>query len=596
MTESYADVPADDSPVPAGPATLPIGARPLQAGDRLVLRVPIACGLSVLIFPAMVVAVAAIAIFYVELQGRAQPQDVAFVLLVPAVGMVVACWFACRRYVLPRVTFDKTSEMLTLGWKGLRGRRSLSSILGVQVMQTRKRFGGPELNIPAMTLYQVNLILDDPAEQRLNVMTCDRLTARSTARTVADFLNVSVLDSAGGSVGAAAADAQAEAAILLASFPEILSPVVVLEPGSDVLLIRTHWWAGPWVRQWKLLAPALVLLGLVLVARGGAADWSDLPLVIPLAALALFLPLSLLQMRRARFDRARGEWTVGTVVRPSAPRPLESVKAIEVAEGPENRLILLLDDPGRPRLNLIADADAAVVRRAAERVASFIGAPLQRAGRPAPPVVNAPGSPGKPVNPLELLSRSPLPPGPATIRGPARVVRKGDDVLLLKRRSEFGWARLTLALIFAGLDLYLVWFLCFGPAGQAGRDWAAAIVLLVLVGGKVAALKPLLWRRDRFDRKAGLLKLGAFGLKGAHPLAKILAVQLIPAGLVDRPAGAFGRGGERVSYQLNLVMADAYQDRLNLTDDSDLKWTRQAGREIADFLGTPLLDQIAEDE
>ena len=42
------------------------------------------------------------------------------------------------------------------------------------------------------------------------------------------------------------------------------------------------------------------------------------------------------------------------------------------------------------------------------------------------------------------------------------------------------------------------------------------------------------------------------------------------------------------------MTADAEQDRLNLTDDSDLKWTRQAGRQVADFLGVPVIDQIAD--
>jgi hypothetical protein len=75
-----------------------------------------------------------------------------------------------------------------------------------------------------------------------------------------------------------------------------------------------------------------------------------------------------------------------------------------------------------------------------------------------------------------------------------------------------------------------------------------------------------------------------------------VAVQLVPGGLVDKAPGPFGRGGgERVSYQMNLVMADADQDRLNLTDDSDLDWARQAGQQIADFLGVPLIDQIADD-
>ena len=43
-------------------------------------------------------------------------------------------------------------------------------------------------------MYQMNLILDDPAERRLNVLTTTLETARSNARLVADFLGVPVLD------------------------------------------------------------------------------------------------------------------------------------------------------------------------------------------------------------------------------------------------------------------------------------------------------------------------------------------------------------------------------------------------------------------
>ncbi len=109
-----------------------------------------------------------------------------------------------------------------------------------------------------------------------------------------------------------------------------------------------------------------------------------------------------------------------------------------------------------------------------------------------------------------------------------------------------------------------------------------------------ATLKALLLYRDHFDRQAGLLTLGWFGRKGTYPLEKVLAVQLIPGGLVDKSRWPFGHGRERVSYQLNLVMADACEDRLHLTDDCDLEWTRQAGRLVADFLGVPVLDQIAD--
>jgi hypothetical protein len=207
--------------------------------------------------------------------------------------------------------------------------------------------------------------------------------------------------------------------------------------------------------------------------------------------------------------------------------------------------------------------------------------------------------PAEPVNPLERLSRAPLPPGKASIRVPARLVPQGEDGLVLRPRAPVKWAQLVSALITLGLWLYVAWQFWFGPAaGQAGvgpaAGWLTILVLepLFLYG----ALKPLLLYRDQFDRQAGLLTLGWFGFKGTYPLANVLAVQIVPGGLVDQPTGRFGRIRERVSYQLNLVVADGYEDRVNLTDDSDLAWARQAGQQLADFLNVPMIDQVADGE
>jgi hypothetical protein len=183
-----------------------------------------------------------------------------------------------------------------------------------------------------------------------------------------------------------------------------------------------------------------------------------------------------------------------------------------------------------------------------------------------------------------------VPPGSASVRGPACVVRKGDDVLVLRPRSRLSRVWPAVAVLMVGLVLFMVWLARAGP-GQAAAWWTA---LLLGALSPVAAFRPLLLYRDHFDRQAGRLTLGWFGHKGTYPLAQVLAVQLVPGWLVEKVAGPFGRGGERVSYQLNLVLADAYQDRLNLTNDSDLEWTRQAGRQVADFLGVSVLDQIAD--
>lgn len=571
------NVPADDSPVPAGPATLPMGARPWPGPNCLVLRAThwltcFALG-GFFLFPTVFFLVA---VFTGDRKWMTTAAALAFLV---CIGMALV-WY--RQILLPRVTFDKEAGLLLLGWGGRRGRQPLASVIGLQVMQTRKQFGGPELNIPAVTMYQLNLILDDPDERRLNVMTCDPLSARSNARAVADFLSVPVLDCAGTPEAAAAHNAEA---IALGSGSSTVPSPVVIEPSPDVLLIRPRRLSDPFGRLGASLAPLFVLL-CVLVTLGELPKWFTIVLVALLGYLILFSVLYHLH-RQARFDRSAGMLTLGWRGR-GAPRPLESVMAVEVVDGPEHRLDLVLDDPDRPRLNLITDADMALVRRAAERVASFLGVPLLAARRPASRA-SPPGA-GETASALEELSRSPLPAGRASIRGPARVVLKGDHCLVLRPRLPGKWRLLASAVLVPGMFFCLFWFLWFRAGGQGlPVGW-----LLVGLLSLFSALKPLLLYRDQFDRQAGVLTLGLFGLKGRYPLADVLAVQLIPGGLVDMTPGPFGRGGEHVNYQLNLVMADTYQDRLNLTDDTDLEWTRQAGQQIADFLGVPLIDQIAD--
>jgi hypothetical protein len=579
------EVPVEDSPVPAGPATVPVGARPWQGPGRLVLH---GAPHASLVFRGalgagfLVVLICAVP----QLLAGVPPLEIAFVLVPPTlIGTLILAWVWYRQAILARVTFDREAGLLMLGWKGLRGRRPLSSVIGIQVMQTRKQFGGPGSNIPALTMYQLNLILDDPAERRLNVMTCDVRIARSNARQVADFLCVPVLDCVGPPAVAAAA-----AEPLPVECWVIQSPVVT-EPGPDVLLIRPRRLAFLGGGQGLGIIGAVLLLALV---TGGVAGWVIVALVGAPLCFHFLVP-NLLSM--ARFDRAQGLLTLGQLGR-RKQRPLESVKAVEVGEGAFAQLNLVPDDPSQPRINLILGmgVDVALVRRAAERVASFLGVPLLHAGQQTPTA--APSGEGEPVNPLEALNRSSLPHGSASVRGPACVVAKGEDVLVLRTRSPFTWVWLVPAVLTMGLEIYLVWSAWLGlAAGGAGLQGQATWLLIVLLGALSQfslLLKPLLLYRDHFDRQAGLLTLGWVGLKGTHPLAKVLAVQLVPGGLVDKAPAPFGRGGERVSYQLNLVMADTYQDRLNLTNDSDLKWTRQAGQQVADFLGVPVIDQIAD--
>jgi hypothetical protein len=583
-------VPADESPVPAGPATLPMGSRLVPSQPyRLVFRVPAWMSVAPVIMAAAIMAVVGLAIDWPRRGGAGAGLAAPLVAIVAPVALCSVVWY--RKVFLPGVTFDHEARELVLGRGGRKGRRALSSVIGVQVMETRKRFGGPEQNMPAMTMYQLNLILDDPAERRLNVMTCDPITARRNARAIADFLNVPVLDSA-----AKQAEAGGAAAPVTLPHPAgAISSAVIVEPARDVLLIRPRRLALLSATRWSGLVIVPVAM-IVLGAWGGVGRWASVPLLVALAGAVFVVLMTALQNLGswARFDRAGGMLTRGWMAGRQAPRPLTSVKAVEVVGGSDSRMNLVLDDEAQPRLTLIADADGAKVWRAAERVASFLGVPLRDARRPAPAAEKA--AAGEAVNPLEELHRSPLPPGKASVRGPARLVPKGGDALVLRPRAPVRWGQLLPAVITLGVTLYLVWAFWLGPgARQAGLGqppWWLLVLLLSPVS-LFSAVRPLLSDRDHFDRQAGVLTLGWFGFKGVVPLAKVLAIQLVPGGLVDRPT-QFGAGGERVSYQLNLVLSDADQDRLNLTDDSDLTWARQEGQRLADFLGVPLIDQVVD--
>ena len=70
-------------------------------------------------------------------------------------------------------------------------------------------------------------------------------------------------------------------------------------------------------------------------------------------------------------------------------------------------------------------------------------------------------------------------------------------------------------------------------------------------------------------------------------LDAILAVQVLP-GVVYRS----DEGLDYRQYQLNLVLDDAGTPRLNVSNHADLARTREIGRQLAELLNVPLLDQV----
>ncbi len=73
-----------------------------------------------------------------------------------------------------------------------------------------------------------------------------------------------------------------------------------------------------------------------------------------------------------------------------------------------------------------------------------------------------------------------------------------------------------------------------------------------------------------------------------RPLSDILAVQVLFGGVRnDSEDGPFE------TFQLNLVLRDERQPRMLLCAPSDCDWVLKTGRELADFLGVPLLNHLA---
>ena len=64
-----------------------------------------------------------------------------------------------------------------------------------------------------------------------------------------------------------------------------------------------------------------------------------------------------------------------------------------------------------------------------------------------------------------------------------------------------------------------------------------------------------------------------------------LRLQLISGGVHQAEDGQFE------SFQINLVLADAVQPRLNLIEQDDLAETRTTASRVAEFLGIKLLDE-----
>jgi hypothetical protein len=105
-------------------------------------------------------------------------------------------------------------------------------------------------------------------------------------------------------------------------------------------------------------------------------------------------------------------------------------------------------------------------------------------------------------------------------------------------------------------------------------------------------------RRVSFDTHTRQMTYSPLWSRHSRPLSHIVAVQLLSEILTvnlqipTRSAGPVETKQVR-RFPMNLVLDDPNTPRINVADSEDEDWTRRAGKELADFLGIPLIDQIA---
>src|SRR5207253_4162587 len=111
-----------------------------------------------------------------------------------------------------------------------------------------------------------------------------------------------------------------------------------------------------------------------------------------------------------------------------------------------------------------------------------------------------------------------------------------------------------------------------------------------------------------FNRRQGLVTISRrpFGWRRpprvvvSQPLADVVAVQLVYGGVATETQpdmyGGMGPGIEHQYdwYEFNLVLRGP-EPRLNLANGRNWVWIRQAGKEVAEFLSVPLVDQLYHD-
>jgi hypothetical protein len=144
--------------------------------------------------------------------------------------------------------------------------------------------------------------------------------------------------------------------------------------------------------------------------------------------------------------------------------------------------------------------------------------------------------------------------------------------------------------LWAGAATGLV-FILIGAAIWLSGEWAGAVFAGIgALCFLLFVLMVVFTKRVEFDRDSGSWSVRRGGTR-YRPLKCITAVQLI-----DGSWHGGSEGARFFTYQLNLVLDDPDEPRLNLTNVSNWEATWQIGWQLSEFLGVELLDQVTRDE
>jgi hypothetical protein len=198
--------------------------------------------------------------------------------------------------------------------------------------------------------------------------------------------------------------------------------------------------------------------------------------------------------------------------------------------------------------------------------------------------------------PVTLVETSPV------VAIPTRrsvICHRPDEQLLVLKPSRF-WGLFSLPVLLllvfvAGLTLMppllaVFWTIKNGPLTGLWFGGGIAVVLLLFFAFSLFLAFSLgVGCCFEFDKNAGWMRRGwdvagyGIGMRQMCLLREALLVQLIEVSRPSRRAR---------TYQVNLVLDDRRPRRINVSEQINLERTRQTARDLAAFLGIPLLDEF----